>query len=240
VGLVLEREPLWKLERVTKTYLMGQVQVTALQETSMEIAEGDLLVILGPSGSGKTTLLNLIGGMDVPTEGRIFFHGESLEGADEKGLTAYRRKIVGFVFQFYNLIPDLTALENVALGAALSERPLMPEAVLEEVGMADRMGYFPSQLSGGEQQRVAIARAVVKNPRLLLCDEPTGSLDCSMGRRILELLEKVNRTYGTTVVIVSHNAAIGGMAKRVARMSSGRITSISENPSPVSPGEIEW
>jgi len=237
---VVGREPLWKLERVTKTYSMGQVQVTALQETSLEIAEGELLVILGPSGSGKTTLLNLIGGMDVPTQGRILFDGESLEKADEKRLTAYRRDVVGFVFQFSNLIPDLTALENVILGAHLSKRPLLPEAVLEEVGMADRMQHFPSQLSGGEQQRVAIARAVVKNPRLLLCDEPTGSLDCSTGRRILELLERVNRIYGTTVVIVSHNAAIGGMAKRIARMSSGRITSCSENPSPVSPGEIEW
>jgi len=233
-------EPLWKLEQVTKTYLMGQVLVTALQETSLEIAEGELMVILGPSGSGKTTLLNLIGGMDVPTEGKILYSGESLEKADEKRLTAYRRDVVGFVFQFSNLIPDLTALENVALGAALTQRPLSPEKVLEEVGMADRMGHFPAQLSGGEQQRVAIARALVKNPRLLLCDEPTGSLDCSTGKRILELLERANRIYGTTVVIVSHNAAIGRMAKRIARMSSGRITSFSENPSPVSPGEIEW
>lgn len=237
---MLKGEPLWKLEGVTKTYLMGQVPVTALQEISMEIREGDLLVLLGPSGSGKTTLLNLIGGMDVPTEGRFFYGGESLEKAGEKRLTAYRREVVGFVFQFSNLIPDLTALENVALGAALSRSPLSPEAVLEEVGMADRMGHFPSQLSGGEQQRVAIARALVKNPRLLLCDEPTGALDCSTGRRILELLERANRIYGTTVVIVSHNAAIGRMAKRIARMSSGRIASFSENPSPVSPGEIEW
>ncbi len=230
----------WRLENVTKTYTMGQVQVTALRETSMEIHEGELLVILGPSGSGKTTLLNLLGGMDTPTGGRVFFDGESIEGANGKRLTAYRRDVVGFVFQFFNLVPDLTALENVALGAHLARNPLSPEMVLQEVGMADRMKHFPSQMSGGEQQRVSIARAVVKNPRLLLCDEPTGSLDCSTGRLILELLGKVNRTYGTTVVIVSHNAAIGGMGMRVATMSSGRIANWATPPSPVSPGEIEW
>ena len=230
----------WRLENVTKTYTMGQVQVTALRETSMEIHEGELLVILGPSGSGKTTLLNLLGGMDTPTGGRVFFDGESIEGANEKRLTAYRRDVVGFVFQFFNLVPDLTALENVALGAHLARNPLSPETVLEEVGMTERMNHFPSQMSGGEQQRVSIARAVVKNPRLLLCDEPTGSLDCSTGRLILELLGKVNRTYGTTVVIVSHNAAIGGMGMRVATMSSGRIANWATHPIPVSPGEIEW
>ncbi len=237
---MVENQALWRLENVTKTYMMGQVQVTALRETSMEIHGGELLVILGPSGSGKTTLLNLLGGMDKPTGGRVFFDGESLEGANEKRLTAYRRDVVGFVFQFFNLIPDLTAVENVALGAHLSRNPLSPPAVLEEVGMADRMNHFPSQMSGGEQQRVSIARAVVKNPRLLLCDEPTGSLDCSTGRVILELLEKVNRTYGTTVVIVSHNAAIGGMGMRVATMSSGRIVNWVAHPAPVPPGEIEW
>jgi putative ABC transport system ATP-binding protein len=237
---MVEKQAHWRLENVTKTYTMGQVQVTALRETSMEIHEGELLVILGPSGSGKTTLLNLLGGMDTPTGGRLFFDGESLEGANEKRLTAYRRDVVGFVFQFFNLIPDLTALENVALGAHLARNPLSPETVLQEVGMADRMKHFPSQMSGGEQQRVSIARAVVKNPRLLLCDEPTGSLDCSTGRVILELLEKVNRTYGTTVVIVSHNAAIGGMGMRVATMSSGRIANWAIHPAPVSPKEIEW
>lgn len=235
-----EKEPLWKLENVTKTYTMGQVKVTALQETSLEIGEGELLVILGPSGSGKTTLLNILGGLDVPTSGRVLFEGEALEGAGEKRLTAYRRDVVGFVFQFFNLVPDLTALENVALGACLARNPLDPEAVLEEVGMAGRVRHFPSQMSGGEQQRVSIARAVVKNPRLLLCDEPTGSLDCSTGRLILSLLEKVNRIYGTTVVIVSHNAAIGGMGKRVATMSSGRIAGWVEHPAPLPPGEIEW
>jgi putative ABC transport system ATP-binding protein len=234
------KEPLWKLENVTKTYTMGQVQVTALQETTLEIWEGDLMVILGPSGSGKTTLLNILGGLDLPTMGRVLFEGEALEGADEKRLTAYRRDVVGFVFQFFNLIPDLTAVENVALGAHLAQNPLAPEEILKEVGMADRMGHFPAQMSGGEQQRVSIARAVVKNPRLLLCDEPTGSLDCSTGRLILSLLEKVNRTYGTTVVIVTHNAAIGGMGKRVATMSSGRIVGWVENPVLVPPEKIEW
>lgn len=237
---MVENQALWRLENVTKTYMMGQVQVTALQETSMEIRGGEILVILGPSGSGKTTLLNLLGGMDTPTGGRVFFDGESLEGANEKRLTAYRRDVVGFVFQFFNLIPDLTAVENVALGAHLARNPLSPPAVLEEVGMADRMNHFPSQMSGGEQQRVSIARAVVKNPRLLLCDEPTGSLDCSTGRVILELLEKVNRTYGATVVIVSHNAAIGGMGMRVATMSSGRIVNWVTHSAPIPPGEIEW
>jgi len=237
---MVENQFPWRLENVTKTYMMGQVRVTALQETSMEIRKGELLVILGPSGSGKTTLLNLLGGMDTPTGGRVFFDGESLEGASEKRLTAYRRDVVGFVFQFFNLVPDLTALENVALGAHLARNPLSPETVLQEVGMADRMKHFPSQMSGGEQQRVSIARAVVKNPRLLLCDEPTGSLDCSTGRVILELLEKVNRTYGTTVVIVSHNAAIGGMGMRVATMSSGRIANWATHRTPVSPKEIEW
>ena len=233
-------EPLWKLEGVTKTYTMGQVRVTALQETSLEIREGELVVLLGPSGSGKTTLLNLLGGMDVPTSGRFLFEGENLENAEEKHLTAYRRDVVGFVFQFFNLIPDLTALENVALGASLAKDPLSAEDVLGEVGMGERMNHFPSQMSGGEQQRVSIARAVVKNPRLLLCDEPTGSLDCSTGRVILELLEKVNRSYGTTVVIVSHNAAIGAMGMRVATMSSGRVVNWVTHSAPVSPGEISW
>lgn len=232
--------PLWSLENVTKTYAMGSVQVHALRESSLGIREGELLVILGPSGSGKSTLLNLLGGMDTPTSGRVRYGEESLEEADDRRLTDYRRSVVGFVFQFYNLIPDLTALENVQLAAHLSEQPLQAEKVLEEVGMADRKHHFPAQLSGGEQQRVSIARAVVKNPRLLLCDEPTGSLDCSTGRLILGLLEKVNKIRGATVVIVTHNAAIGAMGHRVAHMSSGRIVDLVSNPSPVSPERIEW
>ena len=233
-------EALWRLENVTKTYDLGQVKVTALSETSMEIRAGELLVILGPSGSGKTTLLNILGGMDIPSSGRVFFEGESLETAGEKRLTSYRREIVGFVFQFFNLIPDLTALENVAIGAHLARNPMSPESVLEEVGMGDRLRHFPAQMSGGEQQRVSIARAVVKNPRLLLCDEPTGSLDSSTGRLILALLEKVNRDHGTTVVIVTHNAAIGAMGMRVATMSSGKIASWTTNRTPAPPEDIQW
>lgn len=229
-----------RLDRVTKTYVMGEVTVEALKETSLEIYEGELLVILGPSGSGKSTLLNIIGGMDLPTGGRVYFGEQDLSRASEAQLTRYRRHEVGFVFQFFNLIPDLTARENVELAANLVHHPLPAAEVLREVGMAERMDHFPSQLSGGEQQRVAIARAVVKNPRLLICDEPTGSLDYLTGRLILGLLARINRERGTTVVIVTHNASIGAMAHRVARMSSGRIVEVWENPTPVPPERIEW
>jgi putative ABC transport system ATP-binding protein len=228
------------MDRVKKTYIMGEVTVEALKETSLEIFAGELLVILGPSGSGKSTLLNIIGGMDSPTSGKVYAGGEELGSAGEARLTRYRRNEVGFVFQFFNLIPDLTARENVELAANLVDNPLSTEEVMEEVGMRDRMDHFPSQLSGGEQQRVSIARAVVKNPRLLICDEPTGSLDYKTGRMILGLLAKINREHGSTVVVVTHNAPIGAMAHRVARMSSGRIVEIGENPAPVPPERIEW
>ncbi len=231
---------LWKLEGVSKVYTMGDVKVEALHESSLEVFAGEFLVILGPSGSGKSTLLNLLGGMDTPTRGSILFEREDLAKASRTRLTSYRRHEVGFVFQFYNLIPDLTALENVAVAAELSEKSLRPEDVLDQVGMAGRMDHFPSQMSGGEQQRVAIARAVVKNPRLLLCDEPTGSLDSETGRLILALLEAVNREYKTTVVVVTHNAAIAGMGVRVARMSSGRIVEIAVNESQLPPERISW
>jgi putative ABC transport system ATP-binding protein len=228
------------LTGVTKTYIMGEVTVEALKETSLLIYEGELMVILGPSGSGKSTLLNIIGGMDSPTLGEVYFFGENLSRAGEKQLTRYRREEVGFVFQFFNLIPDLTVKENVELAAHLVAKPLSAKEVLEEVGMAERMDHFPSQLSGGEQQRVAIARAVVKNPRLLICDEPTGSLDYLTGRLILSLLSKINRELGSTVIIVTHNASICAMAHRVARMSSGMIVELIENTAPVSPERIEW
>lgn len=231
---------LWKLENVSKVYTMGDIQVTALHESSLEVFGGEFLVVLGPSGSGKSTLLNLIGGMDTPTTGSILFEEEDLAKATQRRLTAYRRHEVGFVFQFYNLIPDLTALENVAVAAELSEKSLKPEEVLDQVGMADRLDHFPSQMSGGEQQRVAIARAVVKNPRLLLCDEPTGSLDSETGRRILALLADVSKTCGSTVVVVTHNAAIADMAGRVARMSSGRIVETAVNEAPLPPERISW
>ena len=235
-----KKEPTWRLDRVFKTYDMGEVKVEALRESSLSIPDEDLLVILGPSGSGKSTLLNLLGGMDVPTGGDVWVRQENLAVAKDRELTLYRRRIVGFVFQFFNLIPDLTALENVAIAAELVESPLPPEVALDQVGMADRMDHFPSQMSGGEQQRVAIARAVVKNPLLLLCDEPTGSLDSTTGRIILALLEEINRKFATTVVIVTHNAAIGDMAHRVVKMSSGRIIEEKVNKKPLSPERIDW
>ncbi|MCR4399649.1 MAG: ABC transporter ATP-binding protein [Syntrophomonadaceae bacterium] len=231
---------LMQLDRITKTYLMGEVSVEALKETSFQLSEGELVVILGPSGSGKSTLLNIMGGMDRPTSGDLFFAGENLSQASEARLTQYRRREVGFVFQFYNLIPDLTARENVQLAADLVDEPLSAEEILREVGMGDRLDHFPAQLSGGEQQRVSIARAVVKKPRLLLCDEPTGSLDAQTGRLILELLVHANREHGSTVVIVTHNAAIGFMAPRVLRMSSGRIVEVIEHERPLPPERIEW
>ncbi|MGD0152703.1 MAG: ABC transporter ATP-binding protein [Thermacetogeniaceae bacterium] len=231
---------LMRLNQVTKTYIMGEVTVEALKATSLEIMSGELLVILGPSGSGKSTLLNIMGGMDLPTSGQVYFNGQDLSRASEAQLTRYRRNDVGFVFQFFNLITDLTARENVELAADLVEHPLSAVEVLTEVGMADRIDHFPSQMSGGEQQRVSIARAVVKNPRLLLCDEPTGSLDFLTGRLILELLANINRKWGRTVVIVTHNAPIAAMANRVVRMSSGSVVEVAGNESPAPAERIEW
>lgn len=236
----MDKNVLMKLDKVTKTYVMGEVTVEALKETSLDIYEGELLVILGPSGSGKSTLLNIMGGMDLPTSGEVYFGGNNMSKASEAKLTHYRRNAVGFVFQFYNLIPDLTARENVELAANLVDKPLPTADVLREVGMETRMDHFPAQLSGGEQQRVSIARAVAKNPRLLLCDEPTGSLDSQTGRLILAMLRHVNMEYGSTVVIVTHNAVIGDMAHRVLRMSSGRVVEIIENETPLPPERIEW
>jgi len=235
-----QQKTLLKLEKVRKIYKMGEVEVEALKPSSLEVYEGELLVILGPSGSGKSTLLNIMGGMDSPTEGAVWFGGEDLARASERRLTEYRRHQVGFVFQFYNLIPDLTALENVAIAAELSNTPLSPRKLLEQVGMNNKMDSFPSQLSGGEQQRVAIARAAAKNPKMLLCDEPTGSLDCETGRKILSLLLDVNRQCGTTVVIVTHNVAIRAMGRRVIRMSSGAIAEMTFNERPEPPERISW
>jgi putative ABC transport system ATP-binding protein len=232
--------PLMRLSQATKTYTMGEVTVEALKATSLEIMAGELLVILGPSGSGKSTLLNIMGGMDNPTTGEVYFNGQNLTRASDAQLTTYRRNEVGFVFQFFNLIPDLTARENVELAADLVERPLSSVEVLTEMGMGERIDRFPSQMSGGEQQRISIARAVVKNPRLLLCDEPTGSLDFLTGRLILGLLADINRKHGSTVVIVTHNAPISAMANRVVRMSSGSVAEIAVNESPAPPEKIEW
>jgi len=236
----MTKNVLMKLNQVTRTYVMGEVTVEALKETSLDLFEGELLVILGPSGSGKSTLLNIMGGMDLPSSGQVYFGQEDLSRAGDNQLTRYRRYELGFVFQFYNLIPDLTARENVELAANLVDKPLSTVEVLKSVGLDSRIDHFPSQLSGGEQQRVAIARAAVKNSRLLLCDEPTGALDHLTGKLILGLLAKINREQGSTVVIVTHNTPISAMAHRVVRMSSGTIVEITENQSPVSPERIEW
>lgn len=236
----MPQEVLMSLKNISKTYTMGEVQVEALKETSLEIYDGELLVILGPSGSGKSTLLNLMGGIDRPDGGEMIFDNRPLTNAREKDLTLYRRRDVGFVFQFYNLIPDLTAAENVALAAELVAEPLAVDEVLQDVGLFERRDHFPSQLSGGEQQRVAIARAIVKRPRLLLCDEPTGALDYETGKMVLKLLSGVREKYAGTVVIVTHNTAIGGMADRVVRMRSGQVVDILVNACPLPPERIDW
>jgi len=237
---VMERDVLIRLEQVKKTYVMGEVSVEALKETTVDIYRGELLVVLGPSGSGKTTLLNLIGGMDRPTAGRILFRGKNLSQVNDRELTLYRRREVGFVFQFYNLIPDLTAVENVSLAAELVNDPLPVDRLMEDIGLGDRKGHFPAQLSGGEQQRVSIARAVVKQPLFLLCDEPTGALDYTTGIKVLGLLQEICNKRGNTVIIVTHNMPVADMANRVFRMRSGEIVEITENPDPVPAERIVW
>jgi putative ABC transport system ATP-binding protein len=231
---------LLRLESVGKVYQMGQVTVPALRPTTFSVPRGEFLMFLGPSGSGKTTLLNLVGGIDSPSEGHIYFEGEDLTGMDDDALTNYRRYSVGFVFQFFNLVPTLTALENVQLVAELVDNPLDPQGVLESVGLGDRGDHFPSELSGGEQQRVAIARALVKRPKLLMADEPTGNLDFETGIKVLTVLTDLARTGGITVLIVTHNSTLSGIADRLIRMRSGEVTAIEENPSPQNPSELRW
>ena len=231
---------LMSLTDISKTYTMGEVKVEALKPTSLEIYAGELLVILGPSGSGKSTLLNLIGGIDAPSGGQTVYGNQALTNGSEKDLTRYRRQEVGFVFQFYNLVADLTAAENVALAAELVAEPLAVDDVLRDVNLLERRDNFPSQLSGGEQQRVAIARAIVKNPKLLLCDEPTGALDYETGKLVLRLLRDIQEKHGSTVIIVTHNTAIADMADRVVRMRSGSVADIFINENPLLPERIEW
>ncbi len=225
---------------LTKVYRMGSTEVHALRGVELEVRTGEFIVLLGPSGSGKSTLLNILGGLDTPTSGEVRFLEHELTGADEAGLTRYRREHVGFVFQFYNLIPSLTARENVALVTEIAERPMAPEEALERVGLGDRLDHFPSQLSGGEQQRVAIARAVAKRPDVLLCDEPTGALDYETGKLVLEVIAKINAELGTTAIVITHNAAIAGMADRVLKLGNGRIVDVSRPERKLTPAEISW
>ena len=233
-------EAVLRARGLNKTYRMGEVEVQALRNVDLDLNRGEMFVLLGPSGSGKSTLLNILGGLDVPTSGTVHFFDHDLTAADERELTRFRREHVGFVFQFYNLIPSLTAKENVALVTEIAESPLDPSDALRLVGLGDRVDHFPAQLSGGEQQRVAIARAVAKRPDVLLCDEPTGALDLETGKLVLDVLARVNRDLGTTVAIITHNAAIGRMANRVVRMRSGVIASVEVNERQASFEEIEW
>ena len=219
---------------------MGEVEVHALRQVSLTLDAGQFVVFLGPSGSGKSTLLNILGGLDVPTSGQVFYRDTELTRADEAALTAYRRRHVGFVFQFYNLIPSLTALENVALVTEIAEAPMEPSDALRVVGLDQRRTHFPAQLSGGEQQRVAIARAIAKRPAVLLCDEPTGALDISTGVIVLDALAHVNAELNTTTVVITHNAAIAQMADRVIRLADGRVTAVEDRTSKVAPSELSW
>ena len=234
------RSPVFVLEKLSKIYVMGEVRVHALRDVDLTLSEGHFVVLLGPSGSGKSTLLNILGGLDVPTSGRVFYRGENLTSGDDTALTAYRRQHVGFVFQFYNLIPSLTARENVALVTEIVEAPMRPEEALDVVGLGHRLDHFPAQLSGGEQQRVAIARAIAKRPAVLLCDEPTGALDISTGITVLEALQRANEDLGTTTVVITHNSAIAAMADQVIRLADGRVAGVESNVQKLHPAELSW
>ena len=229
-----------EFRNVSKVYQMGEVEVHAVKDMSFSIERGELVVVVGPSGAGKTTLLNMLGGMDSATSGTILLDGQDISGYDAKQLTAYRRYDIGFVFQFYNLVQNLTARENVELASQICKDPLDAEDVLRAVGLGARMGNFPGQLSGGEQQRVAIARALAKNPKLLLCDEPTGALDYETGKAILRLLQDTCRETGRTVVIITHNAAFTAIADRVIHVREGSVASMETNPAPASADTLEW
>lgn len=229
-----------EIENVTKQYHMGEVIINALSGVSFSVEKGELCIVVGPSGAGKTTLLNILGGMDTCTDGRIVIDGEHIEKYSQKQLVSYRRNVVGFVFQFYNLVQNLTALENVELASQICKGALSPQKVLEDVGLGARLANFPAQLSGGEQQRVAIARALAKNPKLMLCDEPTGALDYQTGKQVLKLLQDTCRKQGMTVIIITHNSALTPMADRVIRIKNGVTADIQVNSSPISVEDIEW
>lgn len=233
-------EAVFHVHKVSKVYHMGEVEIHALRGVDFDLYPGEFVVLLGPSGSGKSTLLNILGGLDVPTRGEVYYRDHNLTAADDKELTRFRREHVGFVFQFYNLIPSLTALENVTLVTEIADHPLNPVDVLKLVGLGDRLDHFPAQLSGGEQQRVAIARAVAKRPEVLLCDEPTGALDYPTGKLVLEVLERVNRELGTITAVITHNVAIAAMADRVIRISSGAILEMYRNETRAAPEDLRW
>mgnify|MGYP004487671133 FL=1 len=229
-----------KLDKVSKIYKMGEVEIRAVDNISFEISKGEFVVVVGPSGAGKTTVLNILGGMDTATKGNVFVDGSNIAKYNSHQLTAYRRDDIGFVFQFYNLVPNLTALENVELAMQICKNPLDAVDVLREVGLSDRMGNFPAQLSGGEQQRVSIARALAKNPKLLLCDEPTGALDYQTGKAILKLLQDMCREKGMTVIVITHNSALTPMADRVIHIKNGTVSAMELNTDPTPVEEIEW
>ena len=229
-----------KLENITKIYHMGEVEIRAVDGIDFSIQNGEFVVIVGPSGAGKTTVLNILGGMDTASGGRITVDGQDITKYSERQLTGYRRDDIGFVFQFYNLIPNLTALENVEMALQICRNPLDARAVLKEVGLEERMDNFPAQLSGGEQQRVSIARALAKNPKLLLCDEPTGALDYNTGKAILKLLQEMCREKGMTVIVITHNSALAPMADRLIKIKNGKVSSMKVNENPISIDEIEW
>ena len=229
-----------RTKSLSKIYQTGEVKVHALRDVDLSLYESELVVLLGASGSGKSTLVNIIGGLDTPTYGQVFFYGDDLTAYSDHQLTLFRRENVGFVFQFYNLIPSLTALENVALVTEISKDPMRPEDALAIVGLTERINHFPAQLSGGEQQRVAIARAIAKRPSILLCDEPTGALDSKTGILVLDAIERVNQELGTSTILITHNAVISDMADRVITLADGKIKSISENSQRCKPKDLVW
>ncbi|QDK44582.1 ABC transporter ATP-binding protein [Bdellovibrio sp. ZAP7] len=232
--------PLLSCNVLNKEYLMGEVRVQALQGVNVSFSPGEFVVLLGPSGSGKSTLLNILGGLDIPTSGSVVFQKQTLTAVSPEELTEFRRKYVGFIFQFYNLIPNLTALENIKLVTEIAEEPMEPEAALKLVGLEGRQYFFPSQLSGGEQQRVAIARAIAKKPKVLLCDEPTGALDLQTGKMVLSAIQKVHHELGTLVIIITHNSAIAGLADRILFMGDGKIVREENNTKKISIEEVFW